>query len=157
MSQPPLFPQNLNRSLFFQMKPVIWITICVCVLSFCSKTEASLTLSERDLHHLGGKFCGGHLSDMLSLVCQGKYNAPHKKSGNGTNLCAKITRVIFSASDVAEEYEYREDTPEGEYDFPFLPKRNAFMLLPNDKGKRGIVQECCVKACTFAELRSYCR
>lgn len=64
---------------------------------------------------------------------------------------------VVNNNDVMEQYEYGEDVPEEQYEYPFLPKRNAFMMLPNERSKRGIVQECCVKACTLAELQSYCR
>lgn len=63
------------------MKTAVWITTCVCAFSIFSKALASLTLSDRDLQHMGGKYCGGHLSDMVSIVCHGKYNSPDKKSG----------------------------------------------------------------------------
>lgn len=63
------------------MKTAIWITVCVCAFTIFSNTLATVTLTDRDLRHIGGKFCGDHLSDMVSIVCHGKYNSPHKKSG----------------------------------------------------------------------------
>lgn len=140
------------------MKTALWITICVCISAVFSKTLASVMFSDRDLSHIGGKFCGDHLSNMVSIVCRGKYNSPHKKSSKKIlTMHFAFFIIVFLANDVMEQYEYGEEVPEEQYEYPFLPKRNAFMLLPNEKNKRGIVQECCVKACTLAELQSYCR
>lgn len=74
------------------MKATIWITTCVCLVWVFSKSLASVIFSDRDLHHVGGKFCGSRLSDILSIVCGGKYNAPHKKSGK---YCRKYKRGLY--------------------------------------------------------------
>lgn len=58
---------------------------------------------------------------------------------------------------LTEFSEYSGEIPEEYYEYPFLTKRNAFLLLSSERDKRGVVQECCVKSCMLAELQSYCR
>lgn len=41
-------------------------------------------------------------------------------------------------------------------EYPFISKRSALSVF-TDVNKRGIVEECCLKSCSLAELQSYCR
>lgn len=44
---------------------------------------------------------------------------------------------------------------EGQASYEFFSKYQALSMLSN-KQKRGIVEECCVKPCSQAELSTYC-
>lgn len=50
----------------------------------------------------------------------------------------------------ADTFEYDE-----ELSFEFFTKHQALSML-NNKQKRGIVEECCVKPCSRSELSTYC-
>lgn len=109
-------------------------------------------LSERELRHMRGKFCGPNLSGVLSVICHGKYNSPvpHKKSGMKILVVIPVRHVITVTFAVSEDNEEM-------FDYPFLPKRSAFDFITDGVNKRGVVEECCDKSCSLSELRSYCR
>ncbi|XP_066591752.1 LIRP-like isoform X2 [Prorops nasuta] len=83
------------------------------------------------------KYCGIKLSNALHMVCNGMYNQMFKKSG--------------------QELESRDYG----YVAQLSPER-ANAMLSRFAGRfrresRGVYDECCVKACTTDELRSYCQ
>ncbi|XP_055912896.1 probable insulin-like peptide 3 [Eupeodes corollae] len=89
------------------------------------------------------KFCGQKLNQALSVICDGSYpNIPVKKS-------------------IAPEEDYKSDFEDDfinalEYS-PFMSKQLLETLTKTRRRRLGIADECCKKACTMDELKTYCR
>lgn len=133
------------------MKYPTFLTLCICMFYISSKSLGDLILTERDLRHVKGKYCGPVLSDTLSALCKGKYYSPrpHKKSGKFIpRQSLQYQKICYVAL-----YEDNEEFT----DYPFLRKRTAYNFLADEVSKRGVVEECCNNACSMKELQSYCR
>lgn len=130
------------------MKLPTLFSLCLLILYTCSRTLGSMFLTDRELRHMKGKFCGPNLSDMLSVVCHGKYNSPRMQKKSGEFFEKKQSNIIEAFLIVIEE---ESDM------YPFLSRNSAFNFLTDGVSKRGIVDECCLKSCSLVELQSYCR
>lgn len=96
---------------------------------------------DRQVRAASRKFCGAHLVDTLSILCENGYNSFSKKS-------------VSSEDYYIDQLEERAVQIPG---FPFVPKSNR-MISENSFRRigRGVTDECCQKSCSFVELRSYC-
>nr|AHB62360.1 insulin related peptide 3 neuropeptide precursor [Platynereis dumerilii] len=74
--------------------------------------------------------CGPGLSSALQIVCPNGYHYGKRSAGT-------------------------EISPQVSAESPFLDKRLAMSILHN-RGKRGIICECCKHKCSFSELKEYC-
>ncbi|XP_055846323.1 probable insulin-like peptide 3 [Episyrphus balteatus] len=86
------------------------------------------------------KLCGKKLPDTLDLICENGFGTKTKKS---------IDPVDYY-NDIEEGIQLPFDQ------FPFISKFEANALAKSRRRRFGIADECCKKACTMAELRSYC-
>ncbi|KAJ8931858.1 hypothetical protein NQ314_015188 [Rhamnusium bicolor] len=119
-----------------KMNCKIVLIVLMNILYVCSSPYLNHIMSKRS------KFCGSKLTTALSLLCNGQYASPEKKS----------------MADILN-YEYDDDyngLGVNEIEFPFLSKELAKSLVPQKIRRGGIVDECCHKSCTINELRSYC-
>ncbi|XP_011552650.3 bombyxin B-1 homolog [Plutella xylostella] len=80
-------------------------------------------------------FCGRKLADTLGMLCE-----------NGLLLEKKSAPSYNSI--------YGEDLPK--YGWPWMSKHRAQALEMPSRGKRHVVDECCLKPCTIDELLTYC-
>nr|QHB80549.1 insulin like peptide [Carabus violaceus] len=125
---------------------VIILVTCICFL-IQAQSEVYQIAEKKNTR----VYCGSTLSDMLSMVCQGRYNTKfHKKS----------SYAIESDSDedygyVQQQQPYLEDTM---LQFPYRTRANAASLISGTfrRYTRGIIDECCRKPCSIKEMRSYC-
>lgn len=91
------------------------------------------------------KFCGSHLVDTLSILCENGYNSFAKRSASSS---------ASSDDYFVDQLEERALQIPG---FPFVPNNNQ--MMPGNSFRRfsrGVTDECCQKSCSFIELRSYC-
>ncbi|KAG8180377.1 hypothetical protein JTE90_025427 [Oedothorax gibbosus] len=78
--------------------------------------------------------CGRSLSQLISFVCQGVYNEPVATKRNSQFMLPEI-----------------DWTSEGNT----IPEIDDY-IFPMIRTRRGVVDECCHRSCTFSTLRSYC-
>lgn len=162
----PLF-QMLHRHSI-----VILLVTCTCFL-IQAQSEVYQIAEKKNTR----VYCGSTLSDMLSMVCQGRYNTKfHKKSSYGKCFVwlADDSSVLSSwlpntgcvclaiESDSDEDYGYvQQQQPyldETMMQFPYRTRANAASLISGTfrRYTRGIIDECCRKPCSIKEMRSYC-
>lgn len=116
------------------VKAVILISTCCLVLLEVSPVATLRSMRQER------RYCGSYLVDMLSFVCEGRYNTMRKRYDPDTD---ELTPKWLSLENL-----------------PFLSKQNALSMLVKRAGflrkSRGIVEECCKKSCSFDVLNSYC-
>lgn len=95
----------------------------------------------RPTRNVPQKYCGKKLSNALQIICDGVYNSMFKKSGQEMEM-----------ADFPLNYDplfLSRARARGMLDGPFAGRRYR-------RQSRGIHEECCINACTMAELSSYC-
>ncbi|KAF2899627.1 hypothetical protein ILUMI_06554 [Ignelater luminosus] len=122
---------------------VLWATLMNLTLEF--------QMTEQEMKEMKGKFCGSHLSEMLSIVCNGVYNNRQKKNN-------MYSRNELSNRDDYQEIEPIEYSDEPILSFPFRSKLRAKSIIPVEfrKRSRGVASECCHKSCSLWEMAGYC-
>ncbi|XP_018572597.1 bombyxin E-1-like [Anoplophora glabripennis] len=114
----------------------VYFIVLINIFYACSSPYLNHLLTKRT------RFCGSHLTNTLSMICQGRYPSYEKKSfGDGLGI-----------SEYEGDY---DDASEAEIDFPFLSKALAKSFVPQKVRRQGVVSECCHKSCTLNELRYY--
>ncbi|XP_066602226.1 LIRP-like isoform X1 [Prorops nasuta] len=112
------------------------------------------------------KYCGIKLSNALHMVCNGMYNQMFKKSGQGECVTSqKPTQKspTGSWSLRTKWFAFISELESRDYGYVAqLSPERANAMLSRFAGRfrresRGVYDECCVKACTTDELRSYCQ
>ncbi|GJQ82392.1 hypothetical protein Trydic_g455 [Trypoxylus dichotomus] len=101
------------------------------------------------------QMCGKHLSALLALVCESKYNTPIPTR-------SRYLRSISTDSDTDVEDESTTTAVETTIE----PKGIVKMILAREEAqsllafrrrrRRGAYDECCKKACFYKELTAYC-
>ncbi|XP_054159733.1 LIRP-like [Oppia nitens] len=123
------------------------------------------------------KYCGKNIVNILSMLCDGNYFSPSKRNqlnnhdSNHKTLIENLNNGISSIWDdmntTDNDEDYKSDTADdvildNRY---FLSKKSALDMFGSNGGtidngfnrnRRGIVDECCRKACSIMELISYC-
>ncbi|KAF2903851.1 hypothetical protein ILUMI_02324 [Ignelater luminosus] len=92
-------------------------------------------------------YCGRNLSDVLSIVCKGRYNTPSQKNHDQRKR---------DTSDVEASNLRISNT----FQFPFISKESTENFLAKFRRRRryprGVYNECCQKPCSYEVLKSYC-
>lgn len=141
---------------------VLWATLMNLTLEF--------QMTEQEMKEMKGKFCGSHLSEMLSVVCNGVYNNRQKKNNMyGSKLDKKLFILkslqcfIFLGNELSNRDDYQDIEPieysdEPMLSFPFKSKLRAKSIIPVEfrKRSRGVASECCHKSCSLWEMAGYC-
>ncbi|XP_055910328.1 probable insulin-like peptide 3 [Eupeodes corollae] len=104
------------------------------LLIFCNNTPSCEGIQ---------KLCGKKLPDTLDMLCENGFGTKTKKS------------ILVDPVEYYNDID-GEDliSPFGQ--FPFISQYEANALAKSRRRRFGIADECCKKACTMAELRSYC-
>lgn len=100
------------------------------------------------------RFCGRHLTESLALICNGEYETiihPSKRSDE-----------TFDEDAYNDQPQLFDDLPSHFQTYAYLSK-----LVPDEAlrsrvrrewiARIGVYDECCRKACTYNELRKYCK
>ncbi|XP_056648825.1 insulin-like [Diorhabda carinulata] len=86
------------------------------------------------------KYCGKRLTNMLFIVCKGKfYNPRNRRSASYSSLDNDYPIDISTDYDSDSVYS--------------LLQKDFLTVIPN---KRQIVKECCEKPCTVETMAQYC-
>lgn len=112
-----------------------------CIGSALLSISVSSSLQERALYRRRIQVCGSHLTDALSVVCNGSYYNPQSSSQD--------KRFTFPRNDLLNRY---WNIMAKSYGYPI---QNISPFLSNRR-KRGVVDDCCKNSCTVQELGSYC-
>ncbi|KAJ8948985.1 hypothetical protein NQ318_023009 [Aromia moschata] len=67
-------------------------------------------------------------------------------------VTASKLEIFLDYIDYDTEYPSRNT----ERHYPFVPKEWATSVIPQRLRRDGIVEECCYKSCSLAELQTYC-
>ncbi|XP_044748905.1 bombyxin A-3-like [Coccinella septempunctata] len=114
--------------LIFQ-KSQLLVTVAVCAI-FASRSSCS------PYKHENRGLCGTRLVETMAMVCNYHYNASMNKKSVNWNL--------EDASDYTDDYSQNS------------LNAGVFRWFDNINAKRGIVDECCNKPCSFSVLPSFC-
>ncbi|XP_046666287.1 LIRP-like isoform X1 [Homalodisca vitripennis] len=122
------------------MKSFLLVAYCL-VLSYADDDEMFPMEKRGSRKH----YCGPELRGTLMLICDGIY----KRSGPA------------DSSSVHEDWMMHfmgMDDLGTANNFPFQSRTRAFAMFPGylRRQTRGVADECCSKACTIAELATYC-
>ncbi|CAG9136195.1 unnamed protein product [Plutella xylostella] len=75
-------------------------------------------------------------------------------SGQAQMFCGRKLADTLKKSAPSYNSIYGEDLPK--YGWPWMSKHRAQALEMPSRGKRHVVDECCLKPCTIDELLTYC-
>ncbi|XP_017787023.1 PREDICTED: LIRP [Nicrophorus vespilloides] len=122
-------------------------------------------------HSQSGKtyMCGARITEALSIICEGIYNAPLKKA-SGASISHSSS---VGLNDLEEFKEPKMDEYVKWQILNAISKENeqirANMMMPFQqrfqslglmktrfRRSPGIVEECCLKGCTIDEMQDYC-
>lgn len=118
-----------------------FISMLLLILVCLNTAEATDDLLKLLKSRKATRYCGPNLSEVLSLVCRGRYNTPPPVHD--------IQRRDVSETTFEEE----------EVDFPYASRAKLFKFihkLKRRRQKRGVYNECCENPCSYDVLVSYC-
>lgn len=114
-----------------------FIAVFLLVIILLHTVKSSDELLQMLKARKAARYCGPNLSEVLSLVCKGKYNTPPP--------------IHVSDRDKRDLENLDE--------FPFASRENLHSFIKKFKRRRqrrGVYNECCENPCSYDVLVSYC-
>ncbi|KAB0800145.1 hypothetical protein PPYR_08025 [Photinus pyralis] len=118
-----------------------FIPMLLLVLVWLNTAEATDDLLKLLQSRKATRYCGPNLSEVLSLVCRGRYNTPPPVHD-------------IQRRDVSENSAVVEDV-----DHPYASRAKLVKLIhkiKHSRQRRGVYNECCENPCSYDILVSYC-
>lgn len=118
-----------------------FIPMLLLVLVWLNTAEATDDLLKLLKSRKATRYCGPNLSEVLSLVCRGRYNTPPPVHD-------------IQRRDVSENSAVGEDV-----DHPYASRAKLVKLIhkiKHNRQRRGVYNECCENPCSYDILVSYC-
>ncbi|KAF5294998.1 hypothetical protein FQA39_LY13308 [Lamprigera yunnana] len=109
-----------------------FIAVLLLVITCLNTAQTSDEFLQMLKSRKAARYCGPNLSEVLSLVCKGKYNTPppiHDIQRREANLNGKVVD-----------------------DFPFASRaslQNFIKKFKRRRNRRGVYNECCENPCSY--------
>ncbi|XP_022213737.1 probable insulin-like peptide 5 [Drosophila obscura] len=132
-------------------KTQMLVSVLLLLVSLCCWTTHGVP-SKRS-----GRICGDTLSEAMDMMCPNGFNAriPHKRGlldlFDYVDHMAGTEPGLDDANTADDAAAVGAVLPEGVR----LPWRHS-SLMSTRRQMRGIVDECCIKSCTYNEMAAYC-
>ncbi|KFM73534.1 hypothetical protein X975_00725, partial [Stegodyphus mimosarum] len=142
---------NIESFPVLTMLQLIFIVMTIAS-TISSPAEGATILEPKRLMKRGDtvRLCGRMLVETLSLLCDGEYYDPNEGNTRGKrNFGAEQVGIDTYPQWLAVALMSRNQLEASQIS-PGLPPFN-------NRGSRGVADECCKKACSIRTLLSYCR